>query len=152
MAHSYCDLLVHVIFSTKNHDPSIEGSVAPQLFGHMAQRVGEAGGFAHIVNGTRDHVHLLVSLPRGLSVAALVKQVKGASSRWMGSRVRGFEWQVGYAAFSVSRSSFERVRAYIANQQQHHRRVSFREEWAAFLRKHGVEHDPSIVGVGGLKP
>ncbi len=148
MPHSLADLVVHVIFSTKERRPIITDELKTKLFPYMAGIVNERGGTPHIFNGMPDHVHMLASVPTGLSVADLMRFVKGSSSRWVHQEFpaqRIFGWQRGYAAFSVSRSRFDDVHRYIANQEEHHRKVSFQEELIAFLKKHKVEYDERYV-------
>lgn len=92
--------------------------------------------------GVEDHVHLLVSLSREESLSDVVRDVKSASSGWIHETIHGekmFAWQAGYAAFSVSQSSLEGVRNYIANQEEHHRTRTFHDELKMFLMKHGIE-------------
>ena len=139
---------MHVIFSTKERRPIITDELKTKLFPYMAGIVNERGGTPHIFNGMPDHVHMLASVPTGLSVADLMRFVKGSSSRWVHQEFpakRTFGWQRGYAAFSVSRSRFDDVHRYIANQEEHHRKVSFQEELIAFLKKHKVEYDERYV-------
>jgi len=103
-----------------------------------------------LVNGPRDHVHMLFVQPRTLSIAALMEKVKSHSSGWVKERwpnQRHFAWQTGYAAFSVSKSQVEQVKRYVENQEEHHRKISFQEEVVAFLKKQGVEYDPRYVFV-----
>jgi len=91
---------------------------------------------------------MLISVPTGISVAEMMRFVKGSSSRWVHKEIPGTQgcgWQRGYSAFSVSRSMFEQVHRYIANQEEHHRKVSFKEELIAFLRKHEVEYDETYL-------
>ena len=148
MPHSLADLVVHVIFSTKERRPIITDELKTKLFPYMAGIVNERGGTPHIFNGMPDHVHMLASVPTGLSVADLMRFVKGSSSRWVHQEFPAkstFGWQRGYAAFSVSRSRFDDVHRYIANQEEHHRKVSFQEELIAFLKKHKVEYDERYV-------
>jgi putative transposase len=100
------------------------------------------------VNGPADHVHMLFVQPRTLSIASVMEKVKASSSKWVKERWSNrshFGWQTGYAAFSVSKSHVEQVKRYIANQEEHHRKISFQEEVLAFLRKQGVEYDPRYV-------
>ena len=103
-----------------------------------------AGVAALIVNGTPDHVHMLVRMPTLCSVAEMVRVVKANSSRWVHEKWpnhRYFGWQTGYGAFSVSPSNVNAVTKYIAEQEEHHRRTSFQEEFLAFLQKNGVMYD-----------
>ena len=122
MPHSFASLLVHVIFSTKNRACDL----SPEL------------------NGPADHVHLLVYVSATESMADLLRVVKTNSSRWVHEQFpehRRFGWQAGYAAFTVSASRAADVAGYIAAQQEHHRQVSFQEEFLSFLKKHGIEYD-----------
>jgi len=110
--------------------------------------VRELGGKLLAANGTADHVHLLMRLPPRLALADAVRVVKTNSSRWVHqSRAlrRRFQWQAGYGAFSVSQSNVPEVVRYIRNQEQHHRRESFREELLAFLKRHGIEYDERYI-------
>jgi REP element-mobilizing transposase RayT len=93
--------------------------------------------------GMPDHVHLLVSLGRTLSIADLIRIVKSNSSGWIHDelQIRDFAWQVGYGAFAVSFSNLEQVKTYIANQEEHHRRMSFQDEFREFLRRHELKWD-----------
>jgi putative transposase len=144
MPHSFTSLLVHVIFSTKNRMPDLSPELAGRLFPYMGGIVRERKGVPLIINGPADHVHLLVSLPATESVAELLRVVKTNSSRWVHEQFpdkQRFGWQAGYAAFTVSGSRVADVRAYIAAQQEHHRRVSFQEEFLTFLRKSGIAYD-----------
>jgi REP element-mobilizing transposase RayT len=96
------------------------------------------------VNGPIDHVHLLLSVPANLSVAEALRVVKANSSRWVHEQFPkqpGFAWQSGYGAFTVSRSRLEYVRSYVTSQQEHHRFVSFQDEFLTLLAKHGVQYD-----------
>ena len=114
----------------------------------MSAIVKERKGIPHIVNGTRDHVHMLVSIPTAISVAEMMRFVKGSSSRWVHQEFgtqRAFAWQSGYSVFSVSRSMFKQVHQYIARQEEHHRKVSFKEELVAFLKKHEIEYDERYI-------
>ena len=100
------------------------------------------------VNGTTDHVHLLLSLPTGLSIADLMRTVKTRSSKWIHETMpgaRSFAWQPGYGVFSVSESNVEQVKQYIADQEEHHRKVSFMEEFVMLLRKHSIEFDEEML-------
>ncbi|MFI5381852.1 MAG: IS200/IS605 family transposase [Tepidisphaerales bacterium] len=144
MPHSFAALLVHLIFSTKNRTPDLSPQLAARLFPYMGGIVRERKGVPLIINGPPDHVHLLVSLPATESIAELLRVVKTNSSRWVHEQFpdqKRFGWQAGYAAFTVSGSRAAAVTEYIAGQQEHHRRVSFQEEFLTFLQKHGITHD-----------
>jgi REP element-mobilizing transposase RayT len=144
MPHSFAALLVHVIFSTKNRVPDLSPELASRLFPYMGGIVRERKGTPLIINGPADHVHLLVSLPATESVAELLRVVKSNSSRWVHEQFparKRFAWQAGYAAFTVRGSREADVKAYIEAQQDHHRRVSFQDEFLTFLRKNGLAYD-----------
>ena len=142
MAHTYASIFVHCIFSTKERKPLIATGRMPELYDHLG-RIAKAEGFTLIAaGGTADHVHLLILLPATHSLAHAVQKLKGSSSRWMGS---GFAWQEGYGAFSVSPSQVSTVKKYIANQEQHHRKRSFEQEFTALLRSCGIEFDARYV-------
>src|SRR5438128_446169 len=131
MGHTYTNLLVHVIFSTKDRLPQLTPDLKPQLFPYMGGIVLEIGGRALAINGPQDHVYLLLILPPALALADGIRTIKANSSRWVHQKwpERGtFAWQTGYGAFSVSQSDADEVMKYIAGQEEHHRRVSFQEE------------------------
>jgi REP element-mobilizing transposase RayT len=92
-----------------------------------------------------DHAHLLIQLPATLTLAKAVQLLKGSSSKWVGEHGREFSWQEGYGAFGVSKSNMNAVVKYIANQEKHHRKITFEEEFIALLEKHGIEYDPRYV-------
>jgi putative transposase len=101
-----------------------------------------------LINGPEDHVHALATLPATVALADLMRVLKTNSSRWVHEqwpRRREFSWQSGYGAFSVSRSNADEVQRYIAGQEEHHRHVTFQEEFLAFLKRHKVPFDPRYV-------
>jgi REP element-mobilizing transposase RayT len=142
MPHTFTNLLTHVVFSTKDRAPLIKDEMRAQLHAYLGGIVREMQGTAFIVNGTTDHVHLLISLPPSVALSDAMRVLKTNSSRWMNDEKRvAFAWQAGYGAFSVSQSNAKAVSEYIARQEEHHRKISFREEFVAFLRKHEIEYD-----------
>jgi REP element-mobilizing transposase RayT len=148
MAHTFSNLLVHVIFSTKDRIPIVHPDWLPELHAYLGGVVRELDGKAKAVNGTADHVHLLVSMPANLSVAELVRILKANSSRWVnrsGKSKTTFAWQTGYAAYSVSQSNASAVARYIQDQETHHRRVTFQEEYLEFLKKNRIEYDERFI-------
>jgi REP element-mobilizing transposase RayT len=148
MAHTYTNILIHALFSTKDRQPWLRADIREEVFCYLGGAVKALGGQSLLVNGPGDHVHMLFVQPRVLSISTLMEKVKGNSSGWVKERWpdRGyFGWQTGYAAFSVSRSHVDQVKRYIRNQEEHHRKVSFQEELLAFLKKQGIEYDPRYV-------
>jgi len=148
MAHTYTNILIHAIFSTKDRRPLLNAEVRQEVFRYLGGTINELGGQSLLVNGPFDHVHMLFVQPATLSLASFMGKIKSSSSGWVKDRWqnrRHFACQTGYAAFSVSKSQVEQVKRYILNQEERHRQVSFQEEVLAFLKKQGVEYDPRYV-------
>ncbi|MDT4897183.1 MAG: REP-associated tyrosine transposase [Acidobacteriota bacterium] len=148
MAHTFTNLLAHIIFSTKDRAPFIDMELKPELHAYLGGMVREIKGKAYSINGTADHVHLLISLPPTLALSDAMKVVKANSSRWVSDKWgerKNFGWQIGYGAFSVSKSNVPGVAKYIENQEEHHRKITFKEEFLEFLRKHGIEYDERYI-------
>ena len=144
MPGSYSCLYYHIVFGTRERLPLIFPDVAAPLHGYMAGVIKGQGGIAVCIGGTADHVHILAELPRDKAVSDVVRDVKANSSRWMHQthpEARGFGWQEGYGAFTVSVRGLPRVKAYIAGQAEHHRNTTCLEELASFLREHGVSYE-----------
>jgi REP element-mobilizing transposase RayT len=150
MAHTYTNILIHALFSTKDRQPWLDPGIREEVFCYLGGTLNELRGQSLLVNGPPDHVHMLLVQPRTLSIATVMEKVKANSSGWVKERWPDrhyFAWQTGYAAFSVSKSHVEQVKRYISNQEEHHRKVSFQEEVLTFLKKQGVEYDPRYVFV-----
>lgn len=133
-----------MVFSTKNREPWLEDDIQSRLWPYLAKAVQGENGIALIINGLADHVHLLVKLHQDCKVSAFLRAIKANSSGWLHRefpKLRAFAWQTGYGAFTVSASQVEKARRYIANQKQHHRKMSFQEEFRALLRSHGIDFD-----------
>lgn len=148
MPQSLSRVILHVIFSTKNREPWLDRDVRPRMHGYIATICRDLGAELVHVGGVADHVHIVTTLPRTVSQAQLVEQIKKASSKWikaLDARYRGFFWQRGYGAFSVSPSQLDVVLQYIDSQQEHHRTRTFQEEYRELLRKHGVDFDERYV-------
>lgn len=141
MAHTHSNILIHAIFSTKDRKPLLDRDLKPRMHAYLGGIVREIGGIAIRINGTADHVHMLVRVPPVVAVADMIRDVKASSSKWAGR----FAWQTGYGAFSVSESAAQRVIRYIEGQEDHHREVTFQEEYIAFLKRHKVDYDPRFV-------
>jgi len=148
MPQSLANLLVHLVFSTKNRERTLSMEIRPELYAYLGGilREMECPGLA--IGGTDDHVHVLAVQSRKIAFCDLVEDVKRGSSRWIKTRGRDwfdFHWQAGYGAFSVSESNKEAVRTYIANQEHHHQRMTFQEEYRQFLEKHNIQYDEKYV-------
>ena len=127
MSHTYTNILIHALFSTKDRQPSLTLQVREEIFNYLGGAINALGGQSVLVNGPRDHVHLLFVQPRTLSIAEVMEKVKANSSGWVKGRwpeQRHFGWQAGQAAFSVRKSHAEHVKRYVRNQEGHHRKIS----------------------------
>jgi len=147
MGHTYCCSLFHCIFSTKERRRLIAPELQARLWAYMGGIAREHDMKALAVGGTEDHVHLLLSLPSPMPIANAMREIKSASSRWMHKtcNLPDFEWQEGYGAFSIGWSQVETTLAYIAGQEEHHRKRDFQAEFLAILKKHRIEYDPRYV-------
>ncbi len=148
MPQSLAHVLIHVVFSTKQRRPYISNEIRSDLHAYLGGIVRELGAKPVTINGTADHVHLLLGLPPVLALADALRVIKTNSSRWVHEKWperRTFAWQAGYSAFSVSESNAARVIQYIGNQAEHHRKRSFQEELKDFLKKHKIEYDERYV-------
>jgi REP element-mobilizing transposase RayT len=144
MATTFANLLFHIVFSTKDRRPAITADIRESLYEYMGGILRGEGGILLEIGGVSDHVHLLIKLKTDVALAEAIKKVKGKSSKWLNEKpgaIDRFEWQAGYGAFSVSASLVEKVRTYIRNQDEHHRRLSFKDELISLLERHGIEYD-----------
>jgi putative transposase len=136
------NIVVHLIFSTKDRRPLIKPEVRADLFPYLGGIIREMHGTALIINATSDHVHVLARIRPAQSVAEIACVIKTNSSRWVHEKWHiEFAWQAGYGAFSVSESNIASVTRYIATQEEHHQKHSFKEEFLAFLKKNNVAYD-----------
>jgi len=149
MAQSLARLWTHLIFSTKNRFPFLsDKKVRSDMYGYLAQVLRNHGCQTLLVGGVDDHVHALFALSRNYSIAEIVKEIKRTSSsaiKESSSSLQKFHRQNGYGAFSVSQSNLHEVVQYIETQEQHHRRVTFQDEYRAFLKKYEIEYDERYV-------
>jgi len=148
MGHTFSDLLVHVIFSTKGRRPDIQEPLRSRLYEYLAGIARKEFGEALKIGGTEDHVHGLLRTQTDVSLAEAMRKWKSLSSGWVHKTFpdsRDFGWQSGYGAFSVSGPRKGKVIEYIDRQTEHHRKVTFEEEFLAFLDRYGIEYDPKYV-------
>ncbi len=147
MASTYLSLHYHIVFATKNRVASLDEKWRSRLYDYLGGIIHTLGGFSKRIGGIDDHVHLLVSLKATHNLADLMRELKKASSLWIHNTIgeKQFAWQQGYAAFTVSASALERVAKYIANQEQHHRVKSFKEELVVLLEKSAVDYNPEYL-------
>jgi len=147
MPSTHISLHYHIVFSTKDRQPLIDSKWRDRLHAYLGGVARNLDGVAETVGGVADHVHLLLGLRPTHYLADLVRDLKSNSSRWVHEEVhvKGFEWQEGYGAFTVSPSQRATVRDYIAHQEEHHRRRTFQEEYMELLDRCGVEYDPKYL-------
>ena len=143
MTHTYLSLHYHLVFGTKNREPLIDAKWCSRLHEYLGGTISGLGGFPEGIGGVADHVHLLVGLKATHCFANVLREVKKASSNWVHEEIGlpSFARQEGYAAFTVSTTEREGVLKYIANQEEHHRVRSYREELIEMLKKAGIEYD-----------
>lgn len=144
MAGTYTQLLFHVVFSTKGRAPFITDAVRERLYPYIGGIVRAEGGVLYAIGGVEDHVHMYLRWRPDCAIADLVRTVKSRSSRWIHEEfeaIRDFAWQQGYAAFTVSPSQENAVKAYIASQREHHAREDYRSELMRILAAHGITFD-----------
>lgn len=148
MAQTLTRILLHIVFSTKNREPTIAPSVEPELHKYLGGIARNLGSPALAIGGVADHVHLLVSLSKTLAVAELLQNLKKDSSKWIktkGPELAAFAWQEGYGAFSIGESQVEALTRYIRTQAEHHRVRTFQDEFRDRLGKYGVEFDERYI-------
>jgi putative transposase len=146
MSRTFTNLLTHVIFSTKHREPLIRAEIKSELFAYLGGLTRELRGKAYGINGTNDHVHMLITLPPNVSTSDALRFIKANSSGWVSDKwKKAFAWQLGYGAFTVSKSNVPEVLRYIANQENHHRRITFKNEFVDFLRTHDIDYDERYI-------
>ena len=148
MASTYLSLHYHIVFGTKDRMPLIAASWRPKLYEYMGGVIKGLDGVPEKIGGVEDHVHLLVGLKSTHCLADFLRELKKASTSWIHGQTEladKFTWQGGYAAFTVSATSLEAVRDYIAKQEDHHRVRTFREEFITMLEKAGISYDAKYL-------
>lgn len=148
MPQSLSSILTHLVFSTKNREPLLTGVVASEIHPYLAGVLSKIDCPPLQVGGVGDHVHLLFRLARTKTMAEVVEKVKTSSSKWIktkGPEFSRFHWQSGYGVFSVSQSDARTVIAYIQNQPEHHKRMTFQDEYRRLLERYRVSYDERYV-------
>jgi len=147
MPQSLSRVLIHLVFSTKHREPLISQEVRPRLHAYMVGILDNLKSPSLQTGGVDDHIHILCVLGRTISQANLVEEVKKSSSKWMKAEggVPNFSWQAGYGAFSIGESQVDTVIRYIRNQEEHHGKVTYQEEYRRFLERYKVAYDERYV-------
>lgn len=144
MAQSLSKLYVHLIFQIKNTSVSIRNEDKDDLYAYMGSIIKDNQSIPILINGTKDHIHILCVLSKNIALAKLTEEIKRHSSRWIKTvrqNYNQFAWQGGYAGFSVSQSLHEKTKQYIFLQEEHHKKMTFNEELILFLKEYGIEYD-----------
>lgn len=144
MPQSLSNVLVHFVFSTKDRRPYIQDDIELKLYRYIMGICNNLECPLYQIGGIEDHVHILLSLSRKISLGDLIGDIKAHSSKWIkkqGKDYEDFSWQSGYGAFSIGKSSFNDAISYIANQKEHHKTKSFQNEYLALLQKYDVSYD-----------
>ncbi|TAF63714.1 MAG: IS200/IS605 family transposase [Flavobacterium sp.] len=148
MANTYHQIYIQVVFAVKYRESVIADDLKATLFGVIGNLVNETGCKTIIVNGVEDHVHCFLGLKPIVSISELMKTVKAKSSKYINDQkltISRFEWQEGYGAFSYSQSQVASVYKYVANQEQHHKKQTFKQEYLDFLDKFNVPFEERYV-------
>lgn len=148
MPQSLADLYVHIVFSTYGRVKCLSPSVTPHLWKYLAGICNGLNCPTLEIGGTDDHVHILCKLAKDITVQDLIRNLKASSSKWLKStrpEIEYFNWQKGYGAFTVSSSQKGIVAAYISNQYNHHKTITFKEELIKLLNKCGIEYDEKFL-------
>ena len=148
MSQSFTNLLYHLIFSTKDRRPIITLDYQPRLYDYIGGIIRELGGVSLGINGIEDHVHVVTKLRPDKALSDVLRVLKCNASGWMHDvfpSLAEFSWQRGYAAFTVSQSNVEEVSRYVAGQKEHHKKISFRDEFIGFLEENYIEYDERFV-------
>jgi REP element-mobilizing transposase RayT len=144
MANTYTSLHYHIVFSTKDREPWIRAEMEQRIWAYLGGIAKENKMKPVQIGGIEDHVHILLGAPSTLAPGKIAQLIKGGSSAWVHDtfpNMKGFAWQDGYGAFTVSKSNVPEVIAYIKGQREHHRVKMFKEEYLAMLKRHDIAYD-----------
>ncbi len=148
MAQSLAQVYIHLVFHTKYNSVTIREEDLPKMFAYIDGIIVNKNAMVIQIGGIPNHIHILCTLPRTISIADLVEDVKKCSSKWiktLDEYYSDFAWQGGYAIFSVSASGLENVKNYIMTQKEHHSKKTFKEEYEAFLKAYNIEYNPEYI-------
>ena len=146
MPQSLAKVNVHIIFSTKHRQNFITEEIRKELQSYIIGVLSNLGSFTHEIYANPDHIHILNTFPRTITIADLISKIKTSSSKWLKQKgLKDFDWQDGYAIFSVSASKVEIVKQYILNQPLHHKKEFFKDEMKRFFKEYDIEYDERYV-------
>jgi len=148
MGQSLVKNYIHIVFSTKYREPLIHQPYENELHSYLGGICKNLECHPIKIGGYIDHIHILCMLSKKIALMKLIEEVKSHSSKWIKTKdelLRNFYWQDGYGTFSVNPSEIDTVIAYIENQHEHHKKITFQDEYRAFLKKYKVEYDERYV-------
>lgn len=148
MSQSLSKLYVHIVFHVKNNLILIKNEDKNDLYAYMGSIIKDNASIPIIINGVGDHVHILCIMSKNIALAKLTEEIKRHSSRWIktrGKHYENFAWQGGYAGFSVSYTLHDTIKRYIANQEEHHKKMTFKEELIIFLDDYGIDYNEQYL-------
>ena len=148
MSQSLSKLFIHLIFRVKSNSSLIKKEHQDELYSYMGAIIKDNSSIPILINGTKDHIHILFVQSKNIALAKLVEEIKRHSSRWIKTKddyYTKFSWQGGYAGFSVSSSLHDKTKAYIERQEEHHCKLTFKEEYILFLKEYNIEYDEKYI-------
>jgi len=148
MPQSLAKNYIHITFSTKNRFPFIDKNISRELFSYIGGICKNSESNPIIIGGDKDHIHILCLLSRKIALMKLIEKVKSHSSKWIktkGNNYQNFYWQRGYGAFSVNPTEIDIVKKYISEQEEHHKKRTFQDEYRVFLKKYKIDYDEKYV-------
>jgi len=144
MSQSLADVVLHIVFTTKGRKQWLQPLIEEELYSYITAICKNLNCPLVQINGTTDHIHVLLALSRTITISKLISEIKSGSSRWIKTKgvfYKDFAWQGGYGAFSVARPSIDKAINYIASQKEHHKTVSFQDEFVSFLKRAKIKYD-----------
>lgn len=148
MSQSFVQIYVHIVFHTKDNVKLIGEDVEKELYSYFGGILKNIKSIPIQIGGSSDHIHILCTLPKTMSIADLSEEVKKSSSKWIktkGSKYKDFYWQDGYGGFSLSYSGVSSIKTYILNQKKQHEKISFLDEYKALLEEYGITYDERYI-------
>ena len=148
MAQSLSKQFIHIIYHIKNNSPQIRKQEEKELYTYIGSIIKDNESIPIIINGISDHIHILLVLSKNVYLAKIIEEIKKHSSRWIKTKSQhysDFSWQGGYGGFSISPSLHDKTKKYIENQKEHHKTMSFKEEYLLFLKEYGIEYNEKYL-------
>ena len=148
MSQSLSKLYVHIVFHVKNNRIKMRKQEQSELYAYIGSIIKDNESIPIEINGVEDHIHILCVMSKNIALAKLVEEIKRHSSRWIKTKDKHYDhfaWQGGYGAFSVSQSIHDVTKRYIQNQEEHHKKRTFKEEYLLFLKEYGIEYNEDYL-------